>query len=124
MFPSPLPQLLRCNCYTMLEQLLLLYISRNVRGFKHISRICGEKFSKKNSVKGHNSKSTNRKILTLCTSRHHHLALCQVSSKTIYKCRRSCGFRHTHKLLTNQDKHPKNFGSLIMVPIDSLTPQM
>jgi hypothetical protein len=47
------------------------------------------------SVKGHNSlqKSTNRKILTTCTSGHHHLALCQVS---VEKCRRSCGFRHTH----------------------------
>jgi hypothetical protein len=98
------------------EQLSLLYLSRNVRGFIHIRRICGEKWSKRPSGKGHNSsKSRNRKILTLGTTRHHHLALCQVTSKSVDKCRSSCGFRHTDrqtdthtdKLLTNQDKHPK-----------------
>jgi hypothetical protein len=35
-------------------------------------------------------------ILTLGVTRHHHLALCQVSSKSVDKCRSSCGFRRTH----------------------------
>jgi hypothetical protein len=83
-----------------------------------VRRICGENLSKRPSVKGHNSsKSTNRKILTLCTSRHHHLALCQVSSKSVEKWDHKSGHRHTHThtdiqtdtLLTNQDKHPKQF---------------
>jgi hypothetical protein len=33
-------------------------------------------------------KSTNLKILTSCTSRHYHLALCQDSSKAVEKCRK------------------------------------
>jgi hypothetical protein len=97
-----------------------------VRGFIHIIRICGEKLSKRPRVKGHNSsKSTNRKILTLGISRHYHLASCQVSSKSVDKCRSSCAFRHTYTqthrhtdtLLTNQDKHPKEFGSVINLRI-------
>jgi hypothetical protein len=117
---SSLINRLCCNIYTMFHSIFrTTYLSRNVRGFIHIRRICGEKLSNRPSVKGNNSsKSTNRKILTLGTSRHYHLALCNVSSTSVDKCRSSCGFRHTDrhtdKLLTNQDKHPKIFGSLII----------
>jgi hypothetical protein len=41
---------------------------------------------------------SNRQILTSCTSTHHHLALCQVSSKYVDKCRRSC----VHKSVTGR----------------------
>jgi hypothetical protein len=117
MFPSQLPQLLTdyaaifTQCYIRyLEQLSLLYLSRNVR----IRRSCGENLSKRPSVKGHNSsKSSNRKILTCFLCRHHHLALCQVSSKSFGKWDNKSVHRQTHthtdKLLTNQDKHPNFF---------------
>jgi hypothetical protein len=122
MFPSPLPQLLTDYAAIFTQgsiRFSLLYLSTYVRGVIHIRRICGEKLSKRPSVKGHNSsKSTNQKILTLGTTMHHHLDLCQVSSISVDKCKRSCGFRHTYRqtdtFLTNQDEHPKNFGSLMM----------
>jgi hypothetical protein len=74
-------------------------INKTIKNIKYVKQNCKikQKVNNENSYRALKlpnlmmfTHTPNRKILTSCTSKHHHLALCQVSSKSIEKCRKSC----------------------------------
>jgi hypothetical protein len=92
-----------------------------VRGFKHISRICGDKLSKK-QVSGAITIQNQRTgkslpifcvgiIILLCAKFHPNPLGKETTKVSIDKHTHTYihTYIHTDKLLTNQDKHPKTF---------------